>query len=95
MKIQHLVSVWMIVTCTATPLWAETDTPPSVDKLPISILTLDAVLTRVENGHPLLRGRQTQKMIAAAGVQRVQVHACPIRNYRGRSRGTRPMPVRA
>ncbi len=65
MKIQHLVGVWMIVACTTTLLWAETNTPPSVAKTPITILTLDAVLTRVEKGHPLLRGSQTQRMVAS------------------------------
>ena len=50
------------------PLWAEEPTgPPSGQPSP-SILTLQDVLTRVEQGHPLLQGSQTQKMVAAGKV---------------------------
>jgi outer membrane protein TolC len=51
-----------------TPLWAEVDKPGSLEDTPQSVLALHDVLRRVEQGHPLLQGSQTQKMVAAGKV---------------------------
>jgi hypothetical protein len=55
-----------------TPLWAEVDKPGSLEDTPQSVLALHDVLRRVEQGHPLLQGSQTQKMVAAGKVQGIR-----------------------
>lgn len=47
------------------PVGAEEPATPSSKETPRSILTLKKVLVRVERGHPLLQGSQTQKIVAS------------------------------
>lgn len=65
MKLLQLVMVGMLAICPATSLWARESTPTTVANSSPSMLTLQAVLTRVEEDHPLLRGSQTQKLVAS------------------------------
>ncbi|GJL55373.1 MAG: transporter [Nitrospirales bacterium] len=65
MKMKFLVGVGMLMVCHVTSLWAQNVTPISQENNFKPVLTLSSVLTRVEKGHPLLRGRQTQKMVAS------------------------------
>lgn len=46
-------------------VWAEDVVRESFEESPKSILTLQEVLAKVEQGHPLLQGSQTQRMVAA------------------------------
>lgn len=64
--VQNAVTIILIV-CSVTPLWAEQQKPP-ISSRPTSVLELQDVLTQVEQGHPLLQGSQTQKMVAAGKV---------------------------
>jgi len=48
--------------------WAEDARDPSSTEKPKSVLYLHDVLARVETGHPILQGSQTQKMVAAGKV---------------------------
>ena len=63
MNIPHFFLV-MLITFIGTPLWANVTEDANLGTPSKSILTLQAVLARVEKGHPLLRGSQTQKMVA-------------------------------
>ncbi|MYD32050.1 MAG: TolC family protein, partial [Nitrospira sp. SB0661_bin_20] len=58
------VVVWLIG-CHVSPAWAEEPAKQSSKETPRSILTLKEVLARVEQGHPLLQGSQTQKIVAS------------------------------
>ena len=50
------------------PAWGKETAVATPESTPTSILTLQDVLTHVEQGHPLLQGSQTQKMVAAGKV---------------------------
>ncbi len=65
MKLLQLVMVGMLAICPGTSLWARESTPTTAVNSSPSMLTLQAVLTRVEEDHPLLRGSQTQKLVAS------------------------------
>lgn len=65
MSLLQLVMMVTLVICPDTPLWARESVPPTRENSSLSLLTLQAVLSRVEEGHPLLRGSQTQKMVAS------------------------------
>ena len=65
MKIQHLIGIAVLIAYSAAPLWAQDITPSSTEDNSTSILTLQSVLTRVEQNHPLLRGSQTERMVAS------------------------------
>lgn len=58
------VVVWLIG-CHMVPAWAEEPARQSSKETPRSILTLKEVLEQVEEGHPLLQGSQTQKIVAS------------------------------
>ena len=58
------VVVWLIG-CHVVPAWAEEPARQSSKETPGSILKLKEVLERVEEGHPLLQGSQTQKIVAS------------------------------
>ena len=47
------------------PVGAEETATPSSQEPPRSVLTLNKVLAQVEQGHPLLQGTQTQKIVAS------------------------------
>ncbi len=64
MKVLTFVCVVSLVTSIVTPLWGSDVVRPSALTPQTSVLTLQAVLERVEGSHPLLRGSQTQKMVA-------------------------------
>ncbi len=66
MRCLFLTAVLMGVLMTS--VWAQGSTssdPSTRQDPPVSILTLSYVLARVEGGHPLLQGSQTQKTVAA------------------------------
>lgn len=63
MKISIFV-VGIVLTVIVTPLWGKEMRDNSPKTTSISVLRLQDVLTRVEKGHPLLQGSQTQKMVA-------------------------------
>lgn len=65
LKLLQLVMVGMLAICPGTSLWARESTPTTAENSSPSMLTLQAVLTRVEEDHPLLRGSQTQKLVAS------------------------------
>ena len=68
MKRLQLVMVGMLgmlAICPGTSLWARESTPTTAANPSPAMLTLQAVLTRVEEDHPLLRGSQTQKLVAS------------------------------
>ena len=65
LKLLQLVMVGMLAICPGTSLWARESTPTAVENSSPSMLTLQTVLTRVEEDHPLLRGSQTQKLVAS------------------------------
>ena len=60
----HLVLVGLLFGVGLTPASAKESASPHTESLPPSILTLQEVLDGVEQGHPLLQGSQTQKMVA-------------------------------
>ncbi len=64
-KLLQLVMAGMLAICPGTSLWARESTPTTAENASPSMLTLQAVLTRVEEDHPLLRGSQTQKLVAS------------------------------
>ena len=64
MKRQYLVGLVVLIACSVAPLWAQDITSRSTKSTSHSVLTLQSVLTRVEQEHPLLRGSQTEKMVA-------------------------------
>jgi outer membrane protein TolC len=64
----RIAIISLLIGFSFTPLWAEEATPESSKARPVSILTLHDVLAKVEQGHPLLQGSQTQKMVAAGKV---------------------------
>ena len=65
MNALRITVVGLLIGFTATPLWANTVGETSPEETPTSILTLQDVLARVEQAHPLLQGSQTQKIVAA------------------------------
>ena len=64
MRVTHIAIMGLFISFTVSPLWAKNTVDIPQDSPPTSLLTLQEVLTRVEEGHPLLRGTQTQKMVA-------------------------------
>lgn len=64
MKVNQIAIVAALMVISVTTLWAEESAQMSLRKTPTSILTLQDVLNRVEEGHPLLRGSQTGEMVA-------------------------------
>ncbi len=64
MKVFLMVIGTGVLAFAVTPLWGLEGVGSSVSSPSPSLLTLQAVLTRVEEGHPLLRGSQTEKMVA-------------------------------
>ena len=65
MNLLRLVMAGTLVIGSGAPLWAREFAPTTVENPSTSLLTLQSVLARVEEGHPLLRGSQTQKMVAS------------------------------
>ncbi|MGB0910824.1 MAG: TolC family protein [Nitrospirales bacterium] len=65
MKRQYPIVTFLLMAFSVAPLWAQDITPPSTEVNSNSILTLQAVLTRVEQNHPLLRGSQTERIVAS------------------------------
>ena len=66
MKIQRLIGIVVLIAHSVIPLWAQDSTPPpTIEDTFTPILTLQSVLTRVEQNHPLLRGSQTERMVAS------------------------------
>lgn len=65
MKRHHLIATFLLMAYSVAPLWAQNTTPPYTEVASNSILTLQTVLTRVEQNHPLLRGSQTERMVAS------------------------------
>lgn len=63
-SIRMAVVLWLAV-IPLTDVWAKEPAKQSTGKIQNSMLTLSDVLARVEEGHPLLQGSQTQKMVAA------------------------------
>lgn len=57
--------VGLLIVLSIVPLWAEEGTRDPSGNPPQSVLTLQDVLAKVEQGHPLLQGSQTQKIVAA------------------------------
>ncbi len=64
MKVFPFVCVASLVASMVTPLWGSDVVGLSASTPRASVLTLQDVLERVEGSHPLLRGSQTQKMVA-------------------------------
>lgn len=65
-KVYQIAIVGMLVMVLLdTPLFAKDTAQISLSLEPTSILTLQSVLTLVEEGHPLLKGSQTEKMVAS------------------------------
>ena len=65
MKVLRIAVVIWFMGFHVIPVGAEEPTKQSSKERPQSILTLKEVLARVEQGHPLLRGSQTQKIVAS------------------------------
>ena len=65
MTMVRIAVIGLFIGFSITPLRAEVATGKPSGNRPQSILTLQEVLTKVEKGHPLLQGSQTQKMVAA------------------------------
>ena len=63
MHMIRMVAIVWLIGFHATPGWAE-QPARELGKKPNSLLTLQEVLAQVEQGHPLLQGSQTQKMVA-------------------------------
>ena len=64
MRVPKIAIMGIIMSFVASPLWAENISDKQSDKPVADLLTLQEVLTRVEKSHPLLRGSQTQRMVA-------------------------------
>jgi len=58
----------MLVMVLGIPSFAKDTAQVSINLESFSILTLQSVLTRVEEGHPLLKGSQTEKMVASGKI---------------------------
>ncbi|GJL63190.1 MAG: multidrug transporter [Nitrospirales bacterium] len=65
MQIPHLIGTILLIAYSVVPLWAQDIAPPSTEDNSNPILTLQSVLTRVEQNHPLLRGSQTERIVAS------------------------------
>lgn len=65
MKSLRIAVVVWLMGCHVVPAWAEEPAKQSSKETPGSILKLKEVLERVEEGHPLLQGSQTQKIVAS------------------------------
>ncbi len=65
MKVNKIVIVGILVLLMATPSFATNSAEMSLKLGSPSILTLQSVLTQVEEGHPLLKGSQAEKMVAS------------------------------
>ena len=65
MKSLRIAVVVWLMGCYVIPAGAEAPATPPSQETPRSVLTLKEVLTRVEQGHPLLQGSQTQKIVAS------------------------------
>lgn len=65
MKSLRIAVVIWLMGFLVIPAGAEKPATPSSKKTPQAILTLKEVLARVEQGHPLLQGSQTQKIVAS------------------------------
>ena len=63
-SVRVIAIVW-IMGFSVSPSWAEEPSQEFSGVTPNSILTLQEVLIQVEQGHPLLQGSQTQKMVAS------------------------------
>ena len=68
MKIKHLVSFAVLMVYSVAPLWAQNVRSLHTENNSRSILTLQTVLSRVEQSHPLLQGSQTQRMAASGKI---------------------------
>ena len=64
-NIARIILVGLLFGFSSPSLWADGSAVPSSKEPSRSILTLEEVLARIERGHPLLQGSQTQKMVAA------------------------------
>jgi outer membrane protein TolC len=64
MKFYQIAIAGMLVMASGTSLFAKDTAQLSLSLDSSSILTLQSVLSRVEEGHPLLKGSQTEKMVA-------------------------------
>ncbi len=63
-RVYQIVITGLLVLDLGATSFAKDTTEISLNIEPSSILTLQSVLTRVEEGHPLLKGSQTEKMVA-------------------------------
>lgn len=63
-RVSTIACVVSLAALIVTPLWADDVVSPSAPISQASVLTLQAVLKRVEQSHPLLQGSQTQKVVA-------------------------------
>lgn len=68
MKSLRIAVVVWLMGCYVVPSGAEEPAKQSSKETPRSILTLEEVLARVERGHPLLQGSQTQKIVASGKI---------------------------
>ncbi len=68
MRVFQIAAIILLMGFSFTPLGAEVDKSGPLEDTPQSVLALHDVLRRVEQGHPLLQGSQTQKMVAAGKV---------------------------
>ena len=64
MNVIGIVLVGLLLGLGLTYAWADDLKGKSSEESPNSILTLEAVLARVEEGHPILKGSRTQKIVA-------------------------------
>ena len=68
LTIVRIIIIGLLIGLSVTPVQAENPTRELSGKQPLSVLTLQEVLTKVEQGHPLLQSSQTQKTVAAGKV---------------------------
>ena len=64
LRIYQIAIIGLLVLVFGTTSFAKDTAQISLNLESSSILTLQSVLTRVEEGHPLLKGSQTEKMVA-------------------------------
>lgn len=63
-KVYQITVIGVLILVLGTTSFAKDTAQISLNLESSSILTLQSVLTRVEEGHPLLKGSQTEKMVA-------------------------------
>ena len=68
-RVSTIACVVSLAAFIVTPLWADDVVSSSTSTPQTSVLTLQVVLKRVEQSHPLLQGSQTQSIYLAHDLQ--------------------------